>query len=70
MVLAVYNIQNYAIYSRDYDLINLAVSSLMRYKKNLPSSRFPIPDPLLGGVRGGFRFPIPDSLFHKKMYLT
>ncbi|NEP70273.1 MULTISPECIES: hypothetical protein [Moorena] len=24
-------------------------------------SRFPIPVPLLGGVRGGFRFPIPDS---------
>ncbi|NEP31027.1 MAG: hypothetical protein F6K38_05910 [Moorea sp. SIO3B2] len=61
MVLAVYNIQNYAIYSRDYDLINLAVFSLMRYKKFLPSSRFPIPDS---------RFPIPDSLFHKKMYLT
>ncbi|NEO91672.1 MAG: hypothetical protein F6K56_16090 [Moorea sp. SIO3G5] len=26
-----------------------------------PDSRFPIPVPLLGGVRGGFRFPIPDS---------
>ncbi|NEP66978.1 MULTISPECIES: hypothetical protein [Moorena] len=24
-----------------------------------PDSRFPIPVPLLGGVRGGFRFPIP-----------
>ncbi|NES46899.1 MAG: hypothetical protein F6K20_38335, partial [Moorea sp. SIO2C4] len=23
----------------------------------------PIPDSLLGGVRGGFRFPIPDSRF-------
>ncbi|NEP22890.1 MAG: hypothetical protein F6K49_13005 [Moorea sp. SIO3I6] len=28
-----------------------------------PHSRFPIPVPLLGGVRGGFRFPTPDSLF-------
>ncbi|WP_424094721.1 hypothetical protein [Moorena producens] len=27
----------------------------------IPDSRFPIPVPLLGGVRGGFRFPIPDS---------
>ncbi|NEO89486.1 MAG: hypothetical protein F6K56_04185 [Moorea sp. SIO3G5] len=27
-----------------------------------PDSRFPIPVPLLGGVRGGFRFPIPYSL--------
>ncbi|NEP34302.1 MULTISPECIES: hypothetical protein [unclassified Moorena] len=26
-----------------------------------PDSRLPIPVPLLGGVRGGFRFPIPDS---------
>ncbi|AOW98824.1 hypothetical protein BJP34_04590 [Moorena producens PAL-8-15-08-1] len=26
-----------------------------------PNSRFPIPVPLLGGVRGGFRFPISDS---------
>ncbi|WP_424096057.1 hypothetical protein [Moorena producens] len=26
-------------------------------------SRFPIPVPLLGGERGGFRFPIPCSLF-------
>ncbi|WP_424096059.1 hypothetical protein [Moorena producens] len=25
--------------------------------------RFPIPVPLLGGERGGFRFPIPDSRF-------
>ncbi|WP_287360630.1 hypothetical protein [Moorena sp. SIO3B2] len=24
----------------------------------IPDSRFPIPVPLLGGVRGGFRFPI------------
>ncbi|WP_424097335.1 hypothetical protein [Moorena producens] len=23
----------------------------------IPDSRFPIPDSLLGGVRGGFRFP-------------
>ncbi|NES87226.1 MAG: hypothetical protein F6K10_41205, partial [Moorea sp. SIO2B7] len=29
----------------------------------IPDSRFPIPVPLLGGVRGGFRFPIPDSRF-------
>ncbi|NEO37042.1 MAG: hypothetical protein F6J90_12275 [Moorea sp. SIOASIH] len=29
---------------------------------SVPCSRFPIPVPLLGGVRGGFRFPIPDSL--------
>ncbi|NEP30966.1 MULTISPECIES: hypothetical protein [unclassified Moorena] len=28
-----------------------------------PDSRFPIPVPLLGGVRGGFRFPIPNSRF-------
>ncbi|NEO79224.1 hypothetical protein [Moorena sp. SIO4G3] len=28
----------------------------------IPDSRFPIPVPLLGGVRGGFRFSIPDSL--------
>ncbi|NET68813.1 MAG: hypothetical protein F6K63_32230 [Moorea sp. SIO1G6] len=28
-----------------------------------PDSRFPTPVPLLGGVRGGFRFPIPDSRF-------
>ncbi|WAN70169.1 hypothetical protein BJP36_39650 [Moorena producens JHB] len=27
----------------------------------IPDSRFPIPVPLLGGVRGGFRFPTPDS---------
>ncbi|WP_424099428.1 hypothetical protein [Moorena producens] len=26
-------------------------------------SRFPTPVPLLGGVRGGFRFPTPDSRF-------
>ncbi|WP_287263354.1 hypothetical protein [Moorena sp. SIO3A5] len=30
--------------------------------QQLPNSRFPIPVPLLGGVRGGFRFPIPCSL--------
>ncbi|NEQ10209.1 MAG: hypothetical protein F6K37_31015 [Moorea sp. SIO4E2] len=29
----------------------------------IPDSRFPIPVPLLGGVRGGFRFPTPDSQF-------
>ncbi|NEP30014.1 MULTISPECIES: hypothetical protein [Moorena] len=29
----------------------------------IPDSRFLIPVPLLGGVRGGFRFPIPDSRF-------
>ncbi|NEP67419.1 MULTISPECIES: hypothetical protein [Moorena] len=28
----------------------------------IPDSRFPIPVPLLGGVRGGFRLPTPDSL--------
>ncbi|NET81271.1 MAG: hypothetical protein F6J94_04675 [Moorea sp. SIO1F2] len=28
-----------------------------------PDSRFPIPVPLLGGVRGGFRLPTPDSRF-------
>ncbi|NEP67227.1 MULTISPECIES: hypothetical protein [Moorena] len=27
----------------------------------IPDSRFPIPVPLLGGVRGGFRFPIPKG---------
>ncbi|WAN68749.1 hypothetical protein BJP36_41015 [Moorena producens JHB] len=26
----------------------------------IPDSRFPIPVPLLGGVRGGFRFPFPS----------
>ncbi|NET81905.1 MAG: hypothetical protein F6J94_08105 [Moorea sp. SIO1F2] len=35
----------------------------MRYTRFFPCSRFPIPVPLLGGVRGGFRFPIPDSRF-------
>ncbi|WP_154659879.1 MULTISPECIES: hypothetical protein [Moorena] len=25
-----------------------------------PDSRFPTPVPLLGGVRGGFRFPFPS----------
>ncbi|WP_293113150.1 hypothetical protein [Moorena sp. SIO4G3] len=32
----------------------------------------PIPVPLLGGVRGGFRFPIPDSRFpllYQKPYI-
>ncbi|NEN95615.1 MAG: hypothetical protein F6K50_08765 [Moorea sp. SIO3I7] len=29
----------------------------------IPNYRFPIPLPLLGVVRGGFRFPIPDSRF-------
>ncbi|NEQ10840.1 MAG: hypothetical protein F6K37_34460 [Moorea sp. SIO4E2] len=28
-------------------------------------SLLPIPVPLLGGVRGGFRFPIPDSRLPK-----
>ncbi|WP_293026577.1 MULTISPECIES: hypothetical protein [unclassified Moorena] len=37
----------------------------MRYTGFFPDSRFPIPVPLLGGVRGGFRFPIPDSLLPK-----
>ncbi|NET83282.1 MAG: hypothetical protein F6J94_15575 [Moorea sp. SIO1F2] len=27
----------------------------------IPDSRFPTPVPLLGGVRGGFRFPILNS---------
>ncbi|NEO92901.1 MAG: hypothetical protein F6K56_22780 [Moorea sp. SIO3G5] len=32
----------------------------MRYTGFFPCSRFPIPVPLLGGVRGGFRFPFPS----------
>ncbi|NET68711.1 MAG: hypothetical protein F6K63_31690 [Moorea sp. SIO1G6] len=38
-------------------------SDLCFFLFTIPCSRFPIPVPLLGGVRGGFRFPIPDSQF-------
>ncbi|NES84798.1 MAG: hypothetical protein F6K10_27180 [Moorea sp. SIO2B7] len=41
--------------------INLSVALPTLHLLPIPDSRFPIPVPLLGGVRGGFRFPIPDS---------
>ncbi|NEO77969.1 hypothetical protein [Moorena sp. SIO4G3] len=47
-------------YTTEYSIfpINEVVNT---YFFPIPDSRFPIP--LLGGVRGGFRFPIPDSRF-------